>query len=42
MVSIILMEERFGKKDDSGSIIIDNLAKYIYNILYLLGFADVD
>ena len=26
MVSVLLMEERFGKKDDSGSIIVDNLA----------------
>ena len=33
MVSVILMKESFGKKDDSGSIIVDNLALILLKIL---------
>ena len=33
MVIVILMKERFGKKDDSGSIIVDSLALILLKIL---------
>ena len=33
MVTVIVMKERFGKKDDSGSIIVDNLALILLIIL---------